>query len=323
MSWKVTLPCTRLEAELLGDDLPAFAAFDPPPVLVTSEPDEARPEEWQIDAYFDDRPDAATVALLHSMIPTAKRRTPAVECLADADWVTISQAGIEPVQAGRFFVHTGHNAEIIPAGRKAFEVGAGLAFGTGTHATTSGCLMALDRLKQNGKRFDHIADIGTGTGLLAFAALHLWQRAHAIASDIDPVSVEVAADNAEINGVALGQSPGRLSLVTASGTAHPLIARRAPYDLLIANILAGPLIELAPTFGEHVADGGTLVLAGLIRAQASRVARAYARQGFRPSWQIDGEWPVLVMTMRQRYGHRRPRHASARTSQPPGDFGTW
>ena len=323
MSWKITLPCTCAEAKALGDDLPAFASFDPPPVLVTSEPDETRPEEWQVDAYFEERPAKAAIALLRAMIPSATRTKPAIERLKDADWVMISQAGIEPVRAGRFFVHTGHNAEVIPAGLKAFEVGAGLAFGTGTHATTSGCLMALDRLKQNGKRFDHIADIGTGTGLLAFAALHLWQRAHATASDIDPVSVEVAEDNAEINGVALGQSQGKLALVTASGTAHPLIARRAPYDLLIANILAGPLIELAPTFGEHVGDGGTLVLAGLIRAQASRVARAYARQGFRPSWQVDGEWPVLVMTMRQRYGHRRPRHAPARTSQPPGDFGTW
>ncbi len=292
-------------------------------MLVTSEIDEDR-DAWQVDAYFESAPDAATIASFVALIPSANAAQAQIEQIADADWVTVSQQGIEPVRAGRFFVHTATNADAAPRGTTVFRIDAGLAFGTGTHETTAGCLAALDRLRRAGRRYDAIADIGTGTGLLAFAALSLWPRAFCLASDIDPVSIDVTRDNAAINGVALGEARGAVCLCVASGTEHPEIAARAPYDLVIANILAGPLIELAPGFAAVSAPGGTLILAGLLDHQAARVAATYRRHGYRLDRKIDnGSWPTLVLTMRQRLGWRRPIRGTGGTSQPPGDFGTW
>src|SRR5438270_7873119 len=174
----------------------------------------------------------------------------------------MSQAGLQPIRAGRFTVHT----PTYPPDpeRINFEIDAGLAFGTGQHATTSGCLGALDMLAGGGRRFANIADIGTGTGLLAFAALSLWPEAKCIASDIDPVAIEVARDNATINAVRLGHKVGELLLATADGMDSALLSARAPFDLIIANILAGPLIDLAPAFADTLLPGGTVVLAGLL-----------------------------------------------------------
>lgn len=305
-SWKLTLPCTRIEAEQLAGEIPMLAELDPPPVLMTSEPDPARPEEWRLDAYFEAKPDDATVALIRSLVPSAKRRKPLIEKLAQEDWVAISQAGLEPIRAGRFFVHTPQQAADIPDDMIAFEIAAGRAFGTGHHETTSGCLMMLDRLKQHGARFDHIADIGTGTGLLAFAALALWPRAAVIASDIDPIAIDVSDENAEANAIAIGTGRGQVELAVAAGMAHRRIVARAPYDLVIANILAGPLIELAPAIATTIFPGGSLILAGLLDHQADRVARAYRRQGMRLAGRITlGDWPILHMVKRPRWRSSR------------------
>lgn len=328
-SWKLSIPCTRAEAEALNEDVPELALLEPLPVLTTQEPDESRPDEWMVFAYFEGKPNAGAVALIQSLIPSAAKLKPVLEPLPDEDWVTTSQQGLSPVSAGRFYVHTSTNKGAIPKGAKTFLIEASQAFGTGGHHTTEGCLWVLDQLKRSGKRFHNIADIGTGTGLLAFAAMHLWPRAFALASDIDPVSIAVTADNAATNGVTLGRSKGQLALCAASGTAHPLITSRAPYDLLIANILAGPLIELAPSFASVMEDGGTLILAGLLDTQAETVAAAYRAQGFRVAGKRDsakrdgGDWPCLTLIKRPRHGHRRPIRASGRTSQGPGDFGLW
>jgi ribosomal protein L11 methyltransferase len=323
-SWKLTLPCTRAEAEALHDENVALAMMEPPPVLITREPDERDPTTWQLDAYFEGRPDKANIALIQSLIPSAARARAVLEKLPDEDWVTISQAGLEPVCAGRFYVHTSTSEALPPPGSKAFVIDASLAFGTGGHATTTGCLRVLDAEKRHGRRFDHIVDIGTGTGLLAFAANHLWPRAYVTASDIDPISVDVAADNAQVNGVALGQQPGRVALCAASGTDHEMIQRRAPYDLIIANILAGPLIELAPAFAAIARDGATLILAGLLGKQIDAVAEAYRANGFRLAQSSDeGDWPCLRLIKRNSFAWKRPLRASGRTSQAEGDFGTW
>jgi ribosomal protein L11 methyltransferase len=179
-------------------------------------------------------------------------------------------------------------------------------------------------LAAKGHRFGNVADIGTGTGLLAFAARHLWPGARIIASDIDPVSIRVAADNARTNQVPTGHAVGQVALVTASGTDHPRIRRRARYDLIIANILAGPLIELAPAFAALLADGGSLILAGLLDRQVDAVKQAYAVVGIRlAETQPGGDWPCLRLIKRTRHGWRRPARASGRTSQAAGDFGTW
>jgi ribosomal protein L11 methyltransferase len=259
------------------------------PVLVADEPDEHRPDEWLIHAYFEAEPGEAELAILRRLATGA----PAVEQLEDEDWVTRSQAGLEPIRAGRFFVHTRAHAPQPEAIN--FLIDAGLAFGTGHHHTTKGCLEALDTLEQQGKSFANIADIGTGTGLLTFAAMALWPEAWAIATDIDPVAVEVTDDNARLNGVALGEVAGELATLVADGMAHPALTERAPFDLLVANILAGPLIELAADFVGAVAPGGTIILAGLLDTQAEAVAAAYRARGCELVDGGNGEWPVLVL----------------------------
>ncbi len=292
MSWRVTLHCTRAEAEALPDSEDLFPFAPTPPVIVADEPDPHAPDDWRIHAYFSDEPTPQDIALLGRL---AAASTPATERLGEDDWVSMSQAGLEPIRAGRFFVHTPVHREAVPAGATAFEIDAGLAFGTGQHDTTAGCLTTLDRLESSGKTFTNIADIGTGTGLLAFAALSLWPQAKAIATDIDPVAVDVSADNAAINGVTIGHGPGELLLGVADGMDHAVVTARAPFDLLIANILAGPLIDLAPPFAASVAPGANLVLAGLLDSQADAVIRAYEAVGMKVIERGTGEWCVLEL----------------------------
>ena len=291
MSWRVTVRCTRAQGEAIAamDELPAFG--DHPPVLVADEPDESKPDEWLIHAYFDHEPSADE---LHLLAPLGSGE-PHVEQLGEADWVTMSQAGLQPIRAGRFYVHTPMYRS-RPPGTIAFEIDAGLAFGTGQHATTSGCLAALDMLEQEGASFANMADIGAGTGLLAFAALALWPEAKCIATDVDSQAIDVARENAAINGVPLGHRTGELLLAVADGMDSPMLAARAPYDLIVANILAGPLIELAPDFSKALAPGGTVVLAGLLDSQAEAVARAYQALGLTLRDRGLGEWPVLVVS---------------------------
>ncbi|HUP68057.1 MAG TPA: 50S ribosomal protein L11 methyltransferase [Sphingomicrobium sp.] len=284
----MTIACDRKQGEAVGamDELPGTA--DPPPVLVADEPDESRPNEWLIHAYFEHEPTSEDVYLLAGL----GSGKPRIEQLGEADWVTMSQAGLQPIRAGRFTVHT----PTYPPDpeRINFEIDASLAFGTGQHATTSGCLSSLDRLERDGASFANVADIGTGTGLLAFAALALWPEAKCIATDIDPIAIDVARDNAAINGVGLGHGAGELLLGVADGMDSPLLAARAPLDLIVANILAGPLVELAPHFTKALAPGGTIVLAGLLETQADGVVAAYESQGLNLKDRGFGEWPVLV-----------------------------
>lgn len=291
MSWRATVPCSRAQAEALPDADLLFSGA--PPVLVADEPDPSKPDEWLIHAYFDHQPDADELELLSSL----GSGEPHTEQLGEADWVTMSQSGLQPIRAGRFFVHTPMYRS-RPPGTIAFEIDAGLAFGTGQHATTAGCLEALDALERGGASFANIADIGTGTGLLAFAALALWPGAKCIATDIDATAVEVARDNAAINHVAVGHGGGQVLLAEADGMDSPLLAARAPFDLIIANILAGPLIDLAPDFGQALAPRGYVMLAGLLDSQAEAVIAAYDAQGLRLHRRGSGEWPVPVFSGR-------------------------
>ncbi|HMT44605.1 MAG TPA: 50S ribosomal protein L11 methyltransferase [Chakrabartia sp.] len=323
-TWTLTLPCTRAEAEYLTGEVPDLAGIEPAPTLVANEPDESKPDSWLLTAYFADKPDPAHLKLIHSLIPSAAKVKPKAEQLPDEDWVTMSQSALKPVRAGRFFVHTSAHADDAPRGTIPLLINAGQAFGTGGHDTTEGCLNRLDQMERQGMRFRNIADIGTGTGILAFAARHLWPRARIMASDIDPASITYAADYAAANDLKVGRGVGQIALVTASGTDHPQIRRRAPYDLMIANILAGPLIELAPSIDELIADGGSLILAGLLGKQQDAVVGAYRRHGFRlVSASGSADWPTLHLIRRARRGHQRPVRATGRTSQPPGDFGSW
>ncbi len=285
--WRLTLPCTRGEAEALAGEtgLP-----DPQPVLVTSEPDPAWPGRWRLDAYFEGKPSREVLRAVARLVPSARCKEPRAKPLPPEDWVTLSQAGLEPLDAGRFRVRT---PGYPPApGKVDLVIPAGLAFGTGQHATTRGCLEALDALRRRGAVFRDILDLGTGTGLLAFAAMKLWPAARVVASDVDPVSIAVVRENAALNAVRA------LALVVADGLNHRELIARAPYDLVIANILAAPLIDMAAPVAASVARGGTLILAGLLDTQAAAVARAYRRRGMRLISSGAGEWPVLTMRAR-------------------------
>ncbi|NUQ17576.1 MAG: 50S ribosomal protein L11 methyltransferase [Sphingomonas sp.] len=287
MSFRVTIACSRAQGEAIADSDDLL----PDVVLVADEPNESRPQEWLIHAYFEHAPTAGELKTLRSL----GSGEPRVEELAETDWVTMSQSGLQPIRAGRFYVHT-PTVRNVPPGTIPFEIDASLAFGTGQHATTSGCLVALDRLEREGKRFANIADIGTGTGLLAFAALALWPDAKCIATDIDSVAVSVARDNAAINRVKLGHGPGELLLAEADGMDSPLLSARGPFDLIVANILAGPLIDLAPDFVETL--DGTIILAGLLDSQVEAVIRAYESEGLTIRDRGIGEWRVLVCERR-------------------------
>lgn len=291
-SWKFSLPCTSAEAEALAVADDPLPSLDPPPVLITSEPDETRPQDWRLDAYFEGEPSADVLRHVRALVAATTAGT--LQKLDDEDWVTASQRGMAPVRAGRFFVHTPAHRGEAPAGMVAFEIDAGRAFGTGHHETTSGCLEALDALAD--QSFENIADIGTGTGLLAFAAHRLWPQARVVASDIDPVSIEVTAANARINGVRVGEGAGEVALIVADGVDCPALIVRAPYDLIIANILAGPLIALAPSIVAALTPGGALILAGLLDRQAGEVVAAYRAHGLcEETRMVRGDWPTVVM----------------------------
>lgn len=265
-------------------------------VLTGAEIAEDRPDDWFLEAFLPHKPAAADkrrVAALFAGKPPAL----VAEKIEAQDWVTLSQQGVEPIRAGRFHVRTPEH----PADRAMvdFIIPASQAFGTGQHNTTAGCLAMLDLMKREGLVVRNHADIGTGTGLLAFAAMHLWPRALATASDIDAVCSQVIEDNAALNHIPLGAGPGELTFAVAPGMDDPLLQARAPYDLLIANILAGPLVELAPDFGAAVVPGGSLLLAGLLETQEAKVRRAYRAQGFRLARRlVNGDWSILWLRKR-------------------------
>lgn len=297
MSWKLTAlgPRAAIEAALLAhEDRPEW---DADIVIAGSEIAEDRPDDWRLEAWLPRRPSTADRAALDGLF--AQAQTWALDELADADWVTASQNDLAPIRAGRFHVHTPDHPAIKERGVIDFVVPASQAFGTGQHATTAGCLAMLSAMKERGVVIRNCADIGAGTGLLAFAALALWPRALAIASDIDPVCARVMVDNALANGVVIGGGAGELAVTIAAGLDHPLLVGRAPYDLVVANILAGPLVELMPAFAGVTAPGGHLLLAGLLETQEASVRRAARRHGFRLARrEVRGDWSILWLRRR-------------------------
>jgi ribosomal protein L11 methyltransferase len=243
---------------------------------------------WEVGAYFLEEPNSAVLDLL-AMAFDAKPF--ALSELPEIDWVAKVRRELSPVEAGRFFVYGSHDADKVPTDKIALQIEATVAFGTGHHGTTLGCLRAFDRLYDEGFRPAKVADIGCGTAVLALAAAAVLPDALVIASDIDEVAVDVAEAN-----VAINHMEGRIETMEAAGFAHPRLSEAAPYDLVFANILKGPLVELAPEMAKHVAQNGLIILSGLLVVQAESITAAYVANGFAPQAREDlGEWSCLVM----------------------------
>jgi ribosomal protein L11 methyltransferase len=273
--WKASVALTKREAA----DVCAALELDgsAQAVLIVEEPfiDKAI-----VEALYAEAPDAGYLSRIVG-------REITVEPLPDQDWIRLSQQGLPPVRAGRFFVYGAHDAGAVPDGVIPIRIEAGLAFGTGHHETTALCLGVLSDLARK-KSFRNVLDLGTGTGLLAIGAAKLWKRP-VLASDIDPVAVEVARENA------LANNTGPLvRAVVADGLASPLLSRAVPYDLLIANILAGPLTRLAPEIIRALAPGAMLVLSGLLTNQEKLVTSFYRDLRFLYVRRM-GPWSALVL----------------------------
>ncbi len=282
-----TLPAKE-PAEALAE---AMENFLPEPVGVGVFEIEDGSGRFEVGVYFEVEPDAIELALLAAIYGA---RPFTVSEVPETDWVAHVKRELQPVAAGRFFVHGSHDADRIPAGAVPLLIEAAMAFGTGHHGTTKGCLLALDRLDRAGFRAQSTADIGCGTAVLAMAAAAIWPEP-VIASDIDPVAVEVAEANVAANGLA-----GRVACVEAVGFDHPELAARAPFDLIFANILKGPLIDLAPEMARHAAPSGYVILSGILDSQADEVATVYCANGFDLSRRDEiGEWTALVLRRHQ------------------------
>ncbi len=243
---------------------------------------------WEVGVYFLEPPDEVVLDVL-ALAFGAKPFV--ISELPEIDWVAKVRRELSPVEAGRFFVYGSHDADKVPPGKIALQIEATVAFGTGHHGTTLGCLRTFDRLFGAGFRPAKVADIGCGTAVLAIAAAAVLPRALVIASDIDQVAVDVALAN-----VAINQLDGRIECLEAAGFSHPRLAAAAPYDLVFANILKGPLIELAPPMAAHTQRGSLVILSGLLVVQAEAVTSAYLAAGFSAQDRDDiGEWSTLVL----------------------------
>lgn len=240
---------------------------------------------WEVGAYFTDQPDDTALLLLTTTLG-AKPFT--VSELPETDWVAHVKRELAPVEAGRFFVYGSHDADKVPAGKYALLIEAAMAFGTGHHGTTLGCLTALDRLADAGVQAGRVADIGCGTAVLAMGAAALWP-ADVIASDIDAQAVDVARANLHANGMET-----KVKLAEAAGFDHPDLS--GPFDLIFGNILKGPLIALAPDLSARLAPGGHAILSGILNEQANEVARHYVDHGNSVLHREEiGEWTTLTL----------------------------
>lgn len=282
---QLSVPLTKDQAFALVD---AVMAADDLAITASAHENEET-GEWVFEATCDSEPDVeAFDALAHQVLGGRVRF--AVDAIdPDVNWVAKSLEGLQPVIAGGFYVHGSHEVAPPPAGVTPIRIDAAEAFGTGHHETTTGCLEAIDRSLKR-RRFRSMLDVGTGTGVLAIA---LAKRTHLpiLASDIDPIAVKTAAKNAQDNGV------GRYVIaIEATGLEHRQIATAAPYDMIVANILAGPLTALATGMRKIAEPGCVVILSGILIHQAPRVVAAYARAGIVLKTKITKkEWVTLVM----------------------------
>lgn len=280
----LTLLEDKRHAKALGE---ALEHLDPAPTGIGVFALEDGSGLWEVGAYFQQAPDRAGLMLLSAL---HKARDFTISELPETDWVAHVRRELHPVRAGRFFVHGSHDAEAVPDGVEPLLIEASMAFGTGHHGTTRGCLLALESYiadLANAPRA--ILDLGCGTAVLAMAAARVFPKARVFASDIDPVAIDVA----EVNLVA-NHLTDRVSTHVTAGLDHPQIEQAAPFDLIFANILKGPLIELAPTILEALTSHGCVILSGILANQANQVRSVYAAGGnsVESTYEI-GEWVTL------------------------------
>lgn len=275
----------RQQAEKLGE---AMERLSPEPTGVGVFEIEDDSGLWEVGGYFTESPDETALALLAA---ATGAKPFVVSEVPEKDWVAHVRRELTPVRAGRFFVYGSHDADKVPDGVEPLLIEAAMAFGTGHHGTTLGCLRALDQLASDGFSGKKVVDIGCGTAVLAMAAARIWPDP-VLASDIDPVAVEVARSNIAANGL-----DGRVRCVEAAGFGHPELQRAAPYDLVFANILKGPLVALAPEIANNTKIGGYAILSGILNEQAESVLDVYSRLGFNLVDQIEiVDWTTLTLS---------------------------
>ncbi|MCA0907562.1 50S ribosomal protein L11 methyltransferase [Ruegeria marisrubri] len=242
---------------------------------------------WEVGGYFTEAPDETALAVLAAAF---EAKPFVVSELPETDWVAHVRRELAPVEAGRFFVYGSHDADKLPEGRIPLLIEAAMAFGTGHHGTTLGCLKAFDRLLDEGFTATKVADIGCGTAVLAMAAARVWDG-DIIASDIDEVAVDVAEANLKANGMS-----GAVRCVEAAGFDHPDLRAHAPYDLIFANILKGPLVALSPEIAANLRPGGYAILSGILNEQADDVVSVYSQNEFNLTHRDEiGEWTTLIL----------------------------
>ena len=242
---------------------------------------------WEVSGYFNDRPDDLRLMLL----ATASGARPfLISELQETGWVEKAQRQLAPVTAGRFFVHGKHDSDKVPAGMIPLAVEAAMAFGTGHHETTRGCLLAIENLIGSGHKAKRVLDIGCGTAILAMAVARI-SDARVVASDIDQAAVETALANIDSNDLS-----GRIQVVNGAGFDHPEILASSPYDLLMANLLEAPLVQMAGGFSAHCTPGGFAVLSGVPANRRHIVIRRFHEAGFHEHETIvTGEWATMVV----------------------------
>ena len=267
----------------------AFEALEAPQAPVSVAWYEETSDIWSLEVLFAAPPDRAIANACLAAAFAGQAPEYSIEPLAARDWVAQSLENLEPVSAGRFLVHSAHHRALVRTGTIGIEIEAGQAFGTGHHATTLGCLLALQFVARR-TRLRNVLDLGTGTGVLAIAAAKL-ARCPVVATDIDPVATQTARANAAANRVA-----PLVTCLTANGVADRRIRANRPYDLVMANILAGPLTKIAPTLASVLARRGTIILSGLLTQQSAGVLSAYRACGYFPVRRfIFNEWVTLLM----------------------------
>ncbi|MBO9451593.1 50S ribosomal protein L11 methyltransferase [Tropicibacter sp. R16_0] len=274
----------KAPAEALGE---AMERLNPEPTGVGVFEVEDGSGLWEVGGYFTETPDEAGLALLAA---TFEAKPFVISELPETDWVAHVRRELSPVEAGRFFVYGSHDADKVPEGSIPLLIEAAMAFGTGHHGTTLGCLRALDRLISDGFEGSKVADIGCGTAVLAMAAARVW-TGDILASDIDEVAVDVAEANLKANGM-----EGTVKCLEAAGFDHPDLEAHAPYDLVFANILKGPLVALSPDVTSHLRPGGYAILSGILNEQADEVVEVYAQNGNNLVHRDEiGEWTTLTI----------------------------